>query len=167
MKKQVKLAGIAAIIGCMTMVACEKDDSGSSTGTTSTTSATTSGSKIDLLTGGSTKSWRVSAYYYNDSIESIEPCEADDRYTFTKAGKTYTVNLGTLKCDPSETGESGTWDLKNNDTELEIDEFFTLTIQELTASKLVFISYDTTIEEQPGGGTDTTIVTSKQVWVNP
>jgi hypothetical protein len=172
MNQLTKVFTLCAVSASMVFVACQKDDDSGTTSTTSTTSSTsttstTGTSKIDLLTGGSSKSWRVSAYYYDDTLEQVDPCEADDRYTLTKAGSTYSVNYGAVKCDPTETNESGTWKLINNEQEFEIDGDFAFTITELTASKVTFSSYDTVEVVGPGGGTSTRVIESKTIWVNP
>ena len=58
------------------------------------------------------KSWKITSMKVN-GVETLVNCEKDDVLTFLANG-TYTYNVGTNKCDPSETNYPGTWTLSDD-----------------------------------------------------
>jgi hypothetical protein len=58
------------------------------------------------------KSWKIASMKVN-GVETLENCEKDDVLTFLANG-IYTYNVGTNKCDPSETNYTGTWTLSDD-----------------------------------------------------
>ena len=65
--------------------------------------------QTEVLTG---TTWKISSRIDYDVSVTIQDCEKDDFFTFTKDG-IYTHNVGTLICD-GETNSSGTWNLSFN-----------------------------------------------------
>jgi Lipocalin-like domain len=107
--------------------------------------------RTELLTASG---WKYAQYGLdankNGAIEAAESqldaCELDDTYTFANGGS-LTQNVGTVKCFTGETNTTGTWALKNNDTQVDITIFgftTTLTINELSSSRLVLKEIDGT-----------------------
>lgn len=106
------------------LISCSKDEE--------------SKSATDLLTGGSSKSWRVESRTFNGTLDPIDSCEADDFLTFNKSGNTFTDNPGNITCGASVS--SGTWALSNNDKVLTMTEggnSNAIDINELSEHKLV------------------------------
>lgn len=106
---------------CVTLVvaSCKKDEKSTMT-------------KKEML---SAKSWKLSSSKTNGVADVLSDCDKDDFITMTANG-IYTYNPGSNKCDPSETSETGTWALSNDEKSLLIDGE-SLDIIELTESKLI------------------------------
>jgi lipopolysaccharide export system protein LptA len=58
------------------------------------------------------KSWKITSMKVNGA-ETLVNCEKDDILTFLANG-TYTYNVGTNKCDPSETNYTGSWTVSDD-----------------------------------------------------
>jgi hypothetical protein len=122
--KKIKIFSMALFLGATLLISCSKDDE--------------SKSATDLLTGGSSKSWKVESISFNGTPQTRDSCEADNFTTFNKSGNTYTDNPGNIKCGESPT--SGTWALSNSDKVLTMTangSSNALDINELTDNKLV------------------------------
>ncbi|MCE2787441.1 MAG: lipocalin family protein [Bacteroidota bacterium] len=106
------------------LISCSKDEE--------------SKSATDLLTGGSSKSWRVESLTINGDPIPSDSCDADDFTTFIKSGNTYTDNPGNITCGDS--ASSGTWALSNGDKVLTLNrntESNVFDVNELSEHKLV------------------------------
>lgn len=78
-----------------------------------------------LLTGGSTRGWRITQYIARGRLVDAEPCRADDDYTFKISGDFSIVN--NLRCNENDLAViSGRWKF-NADTTL-------LTLTSLTSA---------------------------------
>jgi hypothetical protein len=58
------------------------------------------------------KSWKITSMKVN-GVETLANCEKDDVLTFLANG-TFTYNVGTNKCDLSDTNYTGTWTLSDD-----------------------------------------------------
>jgi heat shock protein HslJ len=58
------------------------------------------------------KSWKITSTKVN-GVEVLQDCEKDDVLTFLANG-TYTYNVGTNKCNTSDTNYTGTWTLSDD-----------------------------------------------------
>ena len=89
-------------------------------------------SKKELLTSNQ---WKYLSSKTNGVADVLDACEKDDFVIFSSNG-TYTYNPTTIKCDPSETIQTGNWTLSSDEKTLSIDGD-EATIVELTESRLV------------------------------
>ncbi|HZK93946.1 MAG TPA: lipocalin family protein [Prolixibacteraceae bacterium] len=94
-------------------------------------------SKKELLTA---KQWKFLSRKTNGVADVINNCEKDDFTIFSSNG-TYTWNPTTVKCDPSQTIQTGTWTLSSDEKTLSVDGD-EATIVELTESRLVVSTID-------------------------
>ena len=94
-------------------------------------------SKKELLTSNQ---WKYLSSKTNGVADVLDACEKDDFVIFSSNG-TYTYNPTTIKCDPSETIQTGNWTLSSDEKTLSIDGD-EATIIELTESRLVVSTID-------------------------
>jgi hypothetical protein len=158
MKKTLLNGMMAAGIVALFIAGCKKDDSGSGSTTSSTSStsstSTTSGSnaaRVQLITNGSVKAWRKTAFETQDGPYEPDECTEDDRLNFSFNG-TYTVTYGTELCDPEQQTDNGTWMLSQDGNKITITQgqhVQEANIRELTQSmmKLHYIADGDTITE--------------------
>jgi hypothetical protein len=90
-------------------------------------------SKKELLTSNQ---WKFLSSKTNGVADVISDCEKDDFTIFATNG-TYTWNPTTVKCDPSDAIQTGTWTLSSDEKTLTLDGSNAATIVELTESRLV------------------------------
>jgi hypothetical protein len=97
----------------MVFAGCKKDENSTPSGTTPTAKT-----KLELLTNGSSKDWKIVSSLFNGN-ESLQGCEKDNTYTFHADGK-YILDYGTDKCNGNENSiANNTWEFKNNETEIQ------------------------------------------------
>ena len=65
------------------------------------------------------KSWKITSMKVN-GVETLANCEKDDVLTFLANG-TFTYNVGTNKCDLSDTNFTGTWSLSDDGKNIVFD----------------------------------------------
>ena len=124
--------------------------------------ATPSKSKEDMLTGGSSKTWKPSSEKVNGIVTPLPECEKDNKFVLNINGN-YTNNYGTLYCDEFEPLDTSTkkWSLNAaKDSFLITVTFGTQTVKsgakilEITDSKIVV----STTDKQTSVVTETTSV---------
>jgi hypothetical protein len=137
-----KFTTIIALAFVCVFASCSKDDT-----------ATTS--KKDLLTGGSSKSWKISAVSVVVSGKVVDitstvltdPCDKDDFVTFKSDG-VYSEDAGTLKCfasDPQTLTGTFVVDAKETTVTTKVGGSTTVyTFVELTSAKFVSTVTDAT-----------------------
>jgi hypothetical protein len=115
--KNIKLL-ITALAFITFFSACKKDDAPVKPKT-----------KKEMISSEAGKKWRLSAYTMTytaggvketeDMLADYDACELDN-IIILFANKKYEEREGATKCDPSDSDliDSGTWDLRNNDSEL-------------------------------------------------
>jgi hypothetical protein len=91
---------------------------------------------IDILTGGASKSWLIASLKVG-GVNELEPCEADDVYTFTKATSKLLIEVGAKKCFTSETNETSDFKLSADGNTITLGGF-SHTITKLTATELEY-----------------------------
>jgi hypothetical protein len=109
---------ITALAFITLVSACKKDDAPVKPKTKTEMISSTSGKKWKLTV--STMSYTAGGVTETeDMLEGSEACELDN-IVILFADKKYEEREGATKCDPSDKDliDSGTWDLRNNDTEL-------------------------------------------------
>ncbi len=144
--KNLKLLAIAMLAFTLSFTSCKDDDE--------------SKSATDMLTGGSTRSWKEQSKTVNGVAKAIDTCDADDKTTFTKSGNTFAFDPGTVKC--GSTAFAGTWALSNGDKTLTINVGslnMSTEITELSDSKLVTKNTETDTDSIGNPTTYTTIST--------
>jgi|SRR5665647_2350467 len=124
MKKLTFLIFLLTIVLSIVITSCKKDAA--------------SISKKELLTSNQ---WKFLSSKTNGVADVIDNCEKDDFTIFSSNG-TYAWNPTTVKCDPSETIQNGTWTLSSDEKTLTLDDVDVATILELTGSKLVISTID-------------------------
>jgi hypothetical protein len=135
-----KFTSIIALACVMAFASCSKDD-------------TTSVSKKDLLTGGTSKSWKISAVSVIvagkavdiTSSVLVDACDKDDFITFKSDGA-YLEDEGALKCSASSPQSvTGTFTVNAAETEVTTKTSSSTTVyavSELTSSKFVSTTTD-------------------------
>jgi len=111
MKQTLFASALLAVLLGTTFTGCSKDDDNGS-----------SKSKKELVTQ---KTWKLVKRTMNTvdvTSQLYQSCELDNVYTFSASGN-YTLTEGATKCNSSDPDlvEGGSWSLKNNDTQIEID----------------------------------------------
>ena len=109
---------ITALAFITLVSACKKDDAPVKPKTKTEMISSTSGKKWKLTV--STMSYTAGGVTeIEDMLEGSEASELDN-IVILFADKKYEEREGATKCDPSDSDliDSGTWDLRNNDTEL-------------------------------------------------
>ena len=127
--KYMKHLLLALFAGSLFFAACKKDSD--------------SKSASDIITGGSTKSWKIQSRKIDNVASTIDSCDADDVMTFTKSGNTFASDPGTKTC--GDIPISGTWALSNDDKTVTVSGVVlgmfpftqTLQIKELSDTKAV------------------------------
>jgi hypothetical protein len=101
--------------------ACKKDDAPIKPKTKAEMISSTSGKKWKLVASTMSLVIPGKPTETEDMLEDYEPCELDN-LSILFADKKYEEKEGATKCDPSDSDliGSGTWDLRNNDTEFVI-----------------------------------------------
>jgi major membrane immunogen (membrane-anchored lipoprotein) len=98
--------------------ACKKDDAPVKPKTKTEMISSASGKKWKLTT--STMTYSVGGQSETeDLLADYDACELDDLYILF-ADKKFEHREGATKCDDTDLVDSGTWDLRNNDTEFEL-----------------------------------------------
>jgi hypothetical protein len=130
-----KFTSIIALACVMALASCSKDDAAT-------------GPKKDVLTGGTSKSWKVSAVSVTVSGQTVDitstiladACDKDDFLTFKSDGA-YLEDEGALKCFTSSPQTvTGTFTVNTAETEVTTktsSSTTVYTIVELTGSKFV------------------------------
>lgn len=94
----------------------------------------------DLLTGGSSKSWKMVDYIVPNSATAFPECLRDNRFNFSSSGN-FVNDDGDIPCSQSgETRLHGTWRFSGDSTRLLISGSgmqLNARIVELTSSRLV------------------------------
>jgi hypothetical protein len=91
---------------------------------------------IDILTGGSSKSWLLVNTKTNGK-DDMEACYADDVTTFTKATSKALNEVGAKKCNSLDANSTSDFKLSDDGKTLTIDGIPS-TVTKLTATELEF-----------------------------
>lgn len=111
MKKLTLGSLLAAGMFMLAVQSCDKNDSDS--GSTPNPTGGSNEARIQLLTNGSTKSWKMIAFSTQDGPYTLDTCSLDDRVNYSKGG-TLSITYGTDLCDPDEETINGTWSLSTD-----------------------------------------------------
>lgn len=91
---------------------------------------------IDILTGGSSKSWLTVSVKEN-GVNALESCDTDNITTFTKATSKVLTEVGAKKCDASDTNSTSDFKLSADGKTITLDGL-SFTVTKLTANELEF-----------------------------
>ena len=89
---------------------------------------------IDILTGGSAKSWLLVNSKTNGKSD-IDACDMDNVVTYTKATSKALTEIGAKKCDPDDSNATSTFKLSDDGKTLTLDTF-PFTVVKLTDTEL-------------------------------
>ena len=89
---------------------------------------------IDMLTGGSSKSWLLTNVKA-DGVKDFEDCDSDNAVTFTKATSKALLEVGAKKCSSSDANETNDFKLSSDGKKLTFSGF-EFTVVKLTATEL-------------------------------
>lgn len=95
--------------------------------------------QTELLSGGSSKTWKVVSIKKDGSDRFQSSCRADNLYIFA-AGNAFTMDEGAKKCSTTDPQTlSGTWSLSNSSITVKQGSrsYLYLEIKSLSSSKLV------------------------------
>lgn len=101
--KSIKLFLLFVFALSLTLSSCKKDE------------AIPAKNKLQMLTA---KTWKFTSSK-TAGIEGILDCDKDNTISFTVG--IWTANPGAIKCDPSETIDTGTWSLSADQNNITID----------------------------------------------
>ena len=68
----------------------------------------------------------------------VEDCKLDDCMIFKSDG-TFNTNIGSVKCDPNETGETGTWSLSEDGNNFDLNGSIYYSIKSIETTSLVLL----------------------------
>lgn len=108
-------------------------------GTTACENTSEPAPRTELLSGVSTKTWKVVSIKKDGSDRFQSSCRADNLYTFA-AGNAFTMDEGAKKCSAADPQTlSGIWSMSNSAITVKqgARSYLYLEVKSLTSSKLV------------------------------